>query len=609
MRFRLTIGRKIGSGFALVLLATLVIFTLTYDTLKTGRTINDKINKVYNPSVAYLDQLKSSVLRSRTLINNWAFVPSREDTKEKMTLVKLINDEMPAIKYSIDSLSVNWEESEILQKEKIYGELDKLLAMYSEVQSQLRDMQSYDNPMVRFSMIEYAEDDGYIYQQANTVLNALDALILEQQANTTRDSVTMISSFNTLERYLKNMGVTLLIFGIIIATFTVKSITSPVFKLRHVLIELGKGKIPSDTMVHTQDEIGQMSVAMSNLVDGLKRTTEFANQVGKGNFETHYEPLSNDDVLGNALLVMRDGLKKNEEELKRNEQELERKVEERTRELEKEKNKVERQNKEHKELLENITASIHYAKRLQDNILPVESVVKQALPESFIFFKPKDIVSGDFYFVQEIGNKVVFAAVDCTGHGVPGAFMSLVGHNALNRAIAENQDLDPGKVLNSLHFHAANAFSRSSSGSTDTIKDGMDVALCVYDRDDSKVSFSGAFNPLYIVRKGDLSIYKGDKISIGSPDQMKTGFSTQTIDLEKGDMMYIFSDGYVDQFGGEKGKKFLYKPFREMLIKVSEEGVDDQVTELASRMDLWRLGGAQVQEQIDDMLIIGVRHA
>ncbi len=608
MGFRLTIGRKIGSGFALVLLATLVIFVLTYDTLKTGRTINDKINKVYNPSVAYLDQLKSSVLRSRTLINNWAFVPSREDTKEKMTLVKLINEDMPGIKYSIDSLSVNWEESEILQKEKIYGELDKLLAMYSEVQSQLRDMQSYDNPMVRFSMIEYAEDDGYIYQQANTVLNALDALILEQQSNTTRDSVTMISSFNTLERLLKNMGVLLLIFGVIIATFTVKSITSPVFKLRHMLIELGKGKIPSETMVHTKDEIGQMSVAMSNLVDGLKRTTEFANQVGKGNFETHYEPLSKDDVLGNALLVMRDGLKKNEEELKRNEQELERKVEERTRELEKEKNKVERQNKEHKELLENITASIHYAKRLQDNILPVESIVKQALPESFIFFKPKDIVSGDFYFVQEIGQKVVFAAVDCTGHGVPGAFMSLVGHNALNRAIAENQDLDPGKVLNSLRFHAANAFSRSTSDNTDTIKDGMDVALCVYDRSNATVAYSGAFNPLYIVRNGELSIYRADKISIGSPDKLVTGFSTQTIALEKGDMLYIFSDGYVDQFGGEKGKKFLYKPFREMLTAISTLPVEDQNTELASRMDLWRLGGAQVQEQIDDMLIIGVRH-
>ncbi len=164
MRYRFTISRKIGFGFAVLLVATLIIFFLTYDTLREGRAINDKINTVYNPSVSSLEVLKSTVLRSRTLINMWAFVQSREDTKEKMSLVHVVQKEIPAIKRSIDSLSVHWSEGERRKKEKIYNELDKLLVMYEEVQSNLHDMKSYDDPYVRFQMTEYAEEDGLIFR-------------------------------------------------------------------------------------------------------------------------------------------------------------------------------------------------------------------------------------------------------------------------------------------------------------------------------------------------------------------------------------------------------------------------------------------------------------
>lgn len=147
---KVNIGRKIGFGFSILILFTIIVFGLTYRTLSTARNINDKINNIYNPSVSSLEQLKSTVLRSRTLINMWAFVQSREDTKEKMTLVKLLGEELPLIKFSIDSLSVNWTEGERRQKEGIYKELDKLKEMYSTVQSTLSDMQSYDDRSLAF---------------------------------------------------------------------------------------------------------------------------------------------------------------------------------------------------------------------------------------------------------------------------------------------------------------------------------------------------------------------------------------------------------------------------------------------------------------------------
>lgn len=609
MKFRFTIGRKIGSGFTLLVFTTLIVFLLTYDTLKTGREISDKINNVYNPSISSLTQLKSTLLRSRTLIIMWAYVPSREDSKEKLSLVDIVEKEIPQMKTGIDSLSMEWTENERRKCEKIYSELDKLIAMYIEVQSELSDMPSYDDPMTRFSMTEFAEEDGLIYQQARVVVDALNELIDEQRENTIQDSVNMLLSFDTLEGYLKNMSAFLFVFGILIAIFTVRSITKPVFKLKGALVELGKGKFPKDAIVHTGDEIGEMSLAMDNLVSGLKRTTKFANEVGKGNFETEFEPLSSEDVLGNALIVMRDGLKESEAALRRNEQDLERKVVERTEEIVKQKNRIEKQNELHKELYENITASIHYAKRLQDNILPSQEYINLVLPESFIYFRPKDIVSGDFYFIKKIGDKVIFAAVDCTGHGVPGAFMSLVGHNALNQAISVNEEMDPSKIMLDLNQYAANAFSRTTSAdTTDDIKDGMDMALCVYDKKASTVEYAGANNPLYLIRDEKLVTYKADKIAIGSPSRTNEPFHKHLIHLEEDDMIYIFSDGYADQFGGPKGKKFLLEPFRRLLTDISGETLDTQHIRIADTMEEWRKGWSKVEEQIDDILIMGIRH-
>lgn len=600
---RFTISRKIGLGFAVLILSTLIVFFLTYQTLSTARGINDKINRVYNPSVFALAQLKSSVMQSRTLIAMWASVQSREDTKEKLSLVSLVDKEIPAIKESIDSLSGKWTVLERRKKELIYKSLDDLLDMYGQVQTTLVDMQSYDDPMARFSMSELVEEDGLIYRKSIEVLDRINELSGEQRSNITKDSVIMLSAFDTLQGYLTYMGFGLFAGGIIIAIFTTRSIVKPVRRLRDVLKILGQGKFPDEAIINTNDEIGEMSFALVRLVEGLKQTTEFAYSIGEGHFDSEFAPLSDEDVLGKALLVMRT-------KLKINEQDLEQQVADRTHEVVQQKNKIEKQNEQRRELLENITASIVYAKRIQENILPADPVIQELLPQSFIFFKPKAIVSGDFYFVKAYGSKVVVAAVDCTGHGVPGAFMSLVGHNALNQAIAHNaSSLDPADILFDLSRFSAKALSRGVGGGTQYAgRDGMDLALCVYDREAGTLQYSGALNPLYLIRDGALKVYKADKISIGSTDDAKKKFTTHHIELRHGDMIYIFSDGYVDQFGGKLDRKFMFAPFRKMLLSIWDQPVRDQKTTVSRTMDLWRRSGGDITEQVDDMLIIGFRH-
>lgn len=607
MKLRFTISRKIGFGFAVVLLTTVVIFFLTYDTLRTGRATNDQINSVYNPSISALEQLKSTILRSRTAITSWAFVQSREDSREKLSLIKTVQEEIPELKAEVDSLSANWSESQRRKKERVYKELDEMLKDYSTVQINLKDMQSYDDPFIRFAMNEYAEEDGVIYMKSRKVIDVLNELIDDHRANARQDSITMIRSFDRLEVYLRGLSTLLFIFGVIIAHLTIRSIVKPLTLLKDILEKLGRGIFPDKTLVDTGDEIGEMSMALDQLVLGLKRTTEFSREVGQGNFEIEYEPLSEDDVLGKALLSMRDDLKEYERKKLETERELEEKVDERTREVVKQKNKIEKQNQQRKELLESITASIRYAKRLQESILPSENYIRSLLPEHFLYFKPKDIVSGDFYFVKEKYGKVVFATVDCTGHGVPGAFMSLVGHNALNRAVNENPDLDPAKVLEDLSRLSAKALNRTNDSINN--RDGMDIALCVYDRPNNIAEFAGAFSPLMVLRNGDLMVHKPSKVVIGDTSEEKGHFSSKRIALEKDDMLYLFSDGYVDQFGGAEGRKFMYGPFRKLLKEIGTLPMHEQLKVISDTMDNWKRGGKVVQEQVDDILVMGVRHS
>lgn len=240
--------------------------------------------------------------------------------------------------------------------------------------------------------------------------------------------------------------------------------------------------------------------------------------------------------------------------------------------------------------------SINYAKRIQSAILPPDKVVKEYLQDSFILYKPKDVVAGDFYWMEHIDGKVLFAAADCTGHGVPGAMVSVICNNALNRSTREYGLSDPGLILDKTREIVIQEFAKSE----EEVKDGMDIALCSLNG--SKLDYAGANNPLWIIRNGEILETKANKQPIGKFDK-SSPYNTHSFTLEKGDSIFIFSDGYVDQFGGEKGKKFKSKAFKELLISINEQSMEEQKKVINNTFEKWR-GNI---EQIDDVCVIGVR--
>jgi serine phosphatase RsbU (regulator of sigma subunit) len=214
---------------------------------------------------------------------------------------------------------------------------------------------------------------------------------------------------------------------------------------------------------------------------------------------------------------------------------------------------------------------------------------------------PKDIVSGDFYWAEKIGDSHLLAAVDCTGHGVPGAFMSLVGANGLNASVREHQLNAPNLILEDLNRFAFSSLNKGDEGQA--VRDGMDMSLISFSPKTKKITFSGANNPLYVVSNGEIKIIKGDKHAIGSFKPGAKQYTQHSVEVKTNDMVYLFSDGYPDQFGGEKGKKLMYKQFRNILVEISTLSIEKQKLELDHRLQQWKLN----QEQVDDILVIGFR--
>lgn len=263
---------------------------------------------------------------------------------------------------------------------------------------------------------------------------------------------------------------------------------------------------------------------------------------------------------------------------------------------------LENKNREITNQKDEITDSINYARRIQDSILAPMHIVKQVIPDSFILYLPKDVVSGDFYWVEEENGHRIFAAVDCTGHGVPGALMSVVGFNLLNRAVKEMHLTKPSDILRELDF-GVNKLLRQSE-SENTVKDGMDLSLCSYQPETRMLQYAGVFNPLYIVRNGQLMQVKADKTPIGvNVDGVVDTYTNHEIQMESGDMIYLFSDGYADQFGGPHGKKYKYNKMRELLLSISQYSPEEQEIRLRGEFNYWK----GELEQVDDVLIIGMR--
>jgi len=281
--------------------------------------------------------------------------------------------------------------------------------------------------------------------------------------------------------------------------------------------------------------------------------------------------------------------------------------------IENQKMEVELKNEEvthQKELVEEkqkeIIDSINYAKRIQQAVLTGEDVWKKVSKEHFILFKPKDIVSGDFYWAYNTpNNRSIFALADCTGHGVPGGFMSMLGNSFLNEIVVENKIFKADEILNKLRAKIISALEQK--GGTQQ-KDGMDISLCVWNKLDNTLEFAGANNPLWLVRKNENAVtelveVKADKMPIGTYLENEVPFSSTIIQLQKGDIIFLSTDGYPDQFGGPKGKKYKYKPLIDSLIRNSNLSMEEQKASLEIAFNDWK----HHHEQVDDVSLIGVR--
>jgi serine phosphatase RsbU (regulator of sigma subunit) len=249
----------------------------------------------------------------------------------------------------------------------------------------------------------------------------------------------------------------------------------------------------------------------------------------------------------------------------------------------------------------NITDSLIYAQRIQEALLPSEDYFRKHFKDSFIFFRPKDIVSGDFYWIGEKGDKIFVVGADCTGHGVPGALMSMIGLEIIEKTINEDNIEKPSSILAVLNKGLEKTFSREKNIGT-IIRDGMDIGLCVIDMKKKKIGYAGAFFPLYLFRNNSLIEIKGNKLIIGmNPEGIS--YSDHEEDLLDEDILYIFSDGYIDQFGGVENKKFMYRRFRHLLTTIHRFPLQDQKAILDDNIKSWMAGNPQ----LDDMMVIGFK--
>jgi serine phosphatase RsbU (regulator of sigma subunit) len=246
-----------------------------------------------------------------------------------------------------------------------------------------------------------------------------------------------------------------------------------------------------------------------------------------------------------------------------------------------------------------ITDSINYAKRIQNAVLPPDSYLSEILKDHFVFFKPKDIVSGDFYWIRKVAGNIIIISADCTGHGVPGAFMSMFGVAFLNEIVGKENITVPSRILGRLREMIIWSLGQDTGNE---VKDGMDMAVITMDASQKILQYAGAHSPMYLVRNKELIQVDSDRMPISIHERMDE-FSNHTLEVRDNDQVYIFSDGYPDQFGGPSNKKFKYKPFKELILQNSGKPMKEQKELLEKSFDAWK----GQNEQVDDVVVIGIK--
>ncbi len=376
-----------------------------------------------------------------------------------------------------------------------------------------------------------------------------------------------------------------LLYLVLFIRWTNRDITYPVMELLSNIRKIKTGEVERYAIVRSNDEIGELAEGYNEMTQKIHEHVEHISQMNR-DLELTVQERTQEVVM-------------QKEEIEAQKEEIEAQLDMATQQ----RDTITMQN-------EKILDSIRYAERIQSAILPPEKTLSESLTDHFILFKPRDIVSGDYYWTSRKNGKLLIAVADCTGHGVPGALLSVMGISSLNEIVSRSESLNAGKILEDLRTYVVRALHQT--GTRYEARDGIEIALCIIDPENGTLEFSGANRPLYLLRsKGDKADgeaarviqYRGDRMPIGIYEQELAPFTTHSIKLQKNDAVYLFSDGYVDQLGGPKRKTFRVVRFRELLTRIHDRPMADQKRILLEQHQSWM----DHAEQIDDILVLGFR--
>ncbi|HYG51711.1 MAG TPA: SpoIIE family protein phosphatase, partial [Flavobacteriales bacterium] len=473
-----------GTGFKNVTIAFIVLIGVVlanvgfnFYLITASKNTIAKMTEVINPYIESLEKFNLMVTESKMYATNWTYLKYSEEDKQQ--LVAIHKTRYPKLKKELDVFLTKLDKKADRDSlRSVFNKFNDLLVVEEEIMETLASTDDYEIPIKKLGCEAIIEND--VLPRTASIMKQLNKIIKRNREEADNMKQKIEADTYKLMTIMLVASVVLFLFVIFAVYFISNAIKKPVVKMKDIVQQLSKGELTNEKIEVKENVIGEMAHAVNILSDSFAKTSEFANEIGSGNLSVTYDKLSDNDVLGNALINMRDSLRTYADE-------METKVRERTKEVLEKGIKLEHAYREIKD-------SISYAKRIQQSILPSDQMITRVFEQSYILYKPKDIVCGDFYWYTQQGDDAVIAALDCTGHGVPGALMTVIGNSLLNQIVNFSGITSPAKILGQLDKKLQETLRQHGEIATN---DGMDAAICTYNMKKKEITFAGAKRPLY----------------------------------------------------------------------------------------------------------------
>lgn len=572
---------------AFVLVIALVLFNAIFNSylIEKNKATIEEMTEVINPYIEALDEFDVVVTESKMYTTNWVYLQNSIDDKKALDSLQKFH--YPQLQKKLEAYTDKLNKaSDKDSLQAVFKKFDALIGVEKDIMATLVTFDDYENPKKKFKCEELIESE--VLPRTNDVMLGLRKIVRRNREEAHSMKLNIEKASKRMMTIMLASSIALFVFVFFAISFISGAIRKPILKMKDIILQLSRGELSTEK-IHTTDNnvVTEMAGSVNALSDSFAKTSVFANEIGKGNLTVHYDKLSNNDMLGNALINMRNSLHDYSVD-------MENKVSQRTQEVIEKGLKLEHAYREIKD-------SINYAKRIQDSILPAYAMISKIFNKSFIFYRPKDIVCGDFYWFTQQGDDVIIAVFDCTGHGVPGALMTVIGNSLLNQVVASSGTTNPAKILEHLDKKLHETLRQHGNIVTN---DGMDAVICRYRPKTKELTFAGAKRPLYLFKNKELLEIKGNKSPIGSfGHEYDKQFTVHRFNMNPGDAIYLFSDGVQDQFGGAEGRKFMVKRFRDLLVESQHLTMHEQGKMVDKVLTDWQ----GEYDQTDDMLCIGIQ--